>query len=243
MWTTVPILYDVRNEFKSVPFEHILILGKIHFKSILEDEYAACTLACSIGDLLCVGQCSRQFNENLELCPCQSQCPHGCPCPEFECLVTTTSAASTTSLPLLPRTSVLILSTHPSSLKLPVITNASGKEEYPVKDFYFLFGENTNVFESCSLTWHGEFYVFGGNGDYTNQISKLNGCKLERIGSLEFEFDQGDCAVINDVVHLCFNYDQPKRCSVSNSPDGNYRHVSDSYYNHRTIRIGAGPGS
>ena len=56
-----------------------------------------------------------------------------------------------------------------------IITNAVGQVEHPLSDFMFLYGPGTEIDMSCSLTWRGEFYVFGGNAQST-QISKL-GCQ------------------------------------------------------------------
>ena len=52
----------------------------------------------------------------------------------------------------------------------------------------FEYGTDTTPHKSCSLTFQNKAYVFGGfkNGQ---QISRLNGCSLERIGELSFEED------------------------------------------------------
>ena len=75
-----------------------------------------------------------------------------------------------------PRTSVLILNTYSSYIA--VITDDNGKEEYAGVDFRFTFGRNTDVYKSCSVTWRGQLFIFGGRHE-TKQISKVNGCKLE----------------------------------------------------------------
>ena len=56
-----------------------------------------------------------------------------------------------------------------------VITNASGKDD---RDINF----EINVYEaevqsSCSMTWRGEHYVFGGVNKI-DQIAKIVGCEL-----------------------------------------------------------------
>ena len=61
-----------------------------------------------------------------------------------------------------------------------VITNANGKDD---RDIDFIMGRNTEIEESCSLTWRGEHYVFGGNSQ-KRQISKIIGCELRNIGEL-----------------------------------------------------------
>ena len=51
-------------------------------------------------------------------------------------------------------------------------------------------------------------YVFGG--DYfgeKRQVSMVNGNRLERKGSLDFDFHYGGCTVLNQLtIVLCFNY-------------------------------------
>ena len=68
-----------------------------------------------------------------------------------------TTSAPTTAFTTAPSstTDVLIL----KSYDVPVLTNANGKDD---RDIDFIMGENTDVFYSCSLTWRGEHYVFGG---------------------------------------------------------------------------------
>ena len=50
----------------------------------------------------------------------------------------------------------------------------------------FEYGTDTTPHKSCSLTFQNKAYVFGG---YQNgkQISRLDGCSLEKIGELSFE--------------------------------------------------------
>ena len=52
----------------------------------------------------------------------------------------------------------------------------------------FLYGFGTEAYRSCSVIWRGEFYISGGRYE-KKQISKLNKCKLERVGSLPYVFD------------------------------------------------------
>ena len=95
----------------------------------------------------------------------------------------------------------MILSTREPSND-PVITNSLGKED---RDFNFDLTERTEVFRSCGLTWRGESYVFGGESE-NRQISKIVGCSLERIGSLDNDFINATCTNVNDEdLYLCFN--------------------------------------
>ena len=73
-------------------------------------------------------------------------------------------------------------------------------------------GANTTAYYSCSATLNNEMLIFGGTepGDYTKQISKIIGCRLERIGELPYDFYFGACGTFQfhdsneQRVMLCF---------------------------------------
>ena len=65
---------------------------------------------------------------------------------------------------------------------MPRLTNSNGKDDR----IDFKFGEDTEVHESCSLTWRGEHYVFGGRYE-SRQISKIIGCELRNIGKYSIQ--------------------------------------------------------
>ena len=69
---------------------------------------------------------------------------------------------------------------------MPRLTNSNGKDD---SDIDFIFGENTDVYQSCSLTWRGEHFVFGGLNE-RDQISKIIGCELKSIGKLFIGADE-----------------------------------------------------
>ena len=78
----------------------------------------------------------------------------------------------------------------------------------------FTMGENTEAFASCSAQLNGEFYVMGGR-NFSDQISKINGCKLERIGDLPFTFYGGTCATYNipyESIFMCFGNEGHSDC-------------------------------
>ena len=111
----------------------------------------------------------------------------------------------------------------------------------------FSFDFDTEVDESCSLVFKNEMYVFGGSlslSGKTKQISKVSGCKLVRIGKLDFDLNHGACTVIQkSKVMLCFDLtknggkDEGKVCRVSNSPTELFSRVSDSNYYHYLTSI------
>ena len=148
--------------------------------------------------------------------------------------LTTTTAASK------PKTSILILNTRNDNI--PVITDSNGKAEYSGKDFDFDFGDETQVQDCCSVTYRGHFYVFGGY-NFKKQISKLEGCSLQRIGSLDFDFYLGGCATVNEEsIYLCFDEDDSKRCHFGSDPIGTFSSVIKSQFSHTYTRIAASEG-
>ena len=196
---------------------------------------------CPPSDFACLGTCAQDYGENKNTCPAESTTtlattttakiitkttPRG----------TTTPKSTTTSA--LPRKSVLILYKKDFSNKAVVI-DENGKEE---DDFSFTFGENTEVSFSCSITWHGELYIFGGDTE-TKQITKLNGCKLERVGRLAFHHKYGSCAVVNDQdIYLCFDRESSKTCRKASEPMGIFEEINQTRYHHKSSRIGVSTG-
>ena len=67
-----------------------------------------------------------------------------------------------------PATNVLILNNE-EDINLPIMTDVSGTD---TKIRNFVFGENTSVYGSCSITWQGEMFVLGGRND-PRQISRV----------------------------------------------------------------------
>ena len=110
----------------------------------------------------------------------------------------------------------------------------------------FEFENNTQVFYSCSLQWKNQYYVFGGDfieGDPT-QISMVNGNRLERKGTLDFDFIFGGCTVLNkQTVVLCFgSRTEHDLCLQSNNPLGTFTKLPKSKYRHLYTRIASFDG-
>ena len=155
----------------------------------------------------------------------------------------TTSPSMTTAIPK-PLASVLILHSLPDSIgeHVPVITDSSGRAEYAGKDFDFSFGPKTKVSNSCSITYRGNFYVFGGSSK--RQISKVIDCSLKRVGTLSFNFEYGACTTVNeDVIYLCFDKDHTKQCFAGADPVGSFTKITRSNFDHRATRISSNEGS
>lgn len=119
------------------------------------------------------------------------------------------------------------------------MTNAAGEVD---RDFYFTVDNDAEVYNSCSITWHNELYVYGGNIKKT-QISKVNACRLEPVGELTFEHNYGDCVnVANEWIYLCFDYDNANKCRVGSTPLGQFNEITPSHYDHRATKIATNNG-
>ena len=98
--------------------------------------------------------------------------------------------------------------------------------------------------------------VFGGLNQ-KRQISLIDQCSLNRVGTLEFNFNNGACTTAYDQVYLCFDERNTKQCytasgrdsqkslldkncSISNpvsDPLETFTTLRKSSYSHKTIRI------
>lgn len=96
------------------------------------------------------------------------------------------------------------------------------------------------------MTYRNEFYLFGGETYYggdRRQISKLSGCGLERIGTLDFDHYRGACTGVNDArIYLCFNAyfsSDYRRCRYAENPLDTFTEAASSFYEHRFTSIAA----
>ena len=110
------------------------------------------------------------------------------------------------------------------------------------KQLDFEFGNKTEVWFSCSLQWQNNYYVFGGETE-RRQVSVVNGNRLERKGTLDFDFNGGGCTVLNQLtVVLCFDWDAFKTCRQSKNPLGSFTKLPNSNYDHYPTRIASFDG-
>ena len=65
---------------------------------------------------------------------------------------------------------MLVLNTF-SSQNHPLLMNSNGLEDY---EFNFEYGDNTSAYMSCSLTFRGQMYMFGGEEGYGKGYLKLD---------------------------------------------------------------------
>ena len=125
---------------------------------------------------------------------------------------------------------MLVLSTY-SRKNVPLVINSEGLLDDNL-DFEYL--EDTQVHGSCSLTWRGEFYVFGGI-TMSKQISKLVGCSLNRVGEMKSWLLNGACASVADQeIYLCFSIasnevlqEDWQVCRVGTDPLGPFEKITD----------------
>lgn len=207
---------------------------KIECVEQAEDMYVECLVACPKGDVECLAACARENDDLIVQCPCNEQCPHGCPCAGYECPMTTTAVPTTTTAVSNSKKSVLILNTH-SSMNAPTITDAAGRAD--TSGFWFKIEENAEVYFSCSLSFQGRNYIYGGSNE-RNQLSVVDGCALKRIGDLPFAFRLGACTSTPDQVFLCFDLGSDyKTCRVGQSANGPFVEIDKSIYAHKEIRI------
>ena len=113
-------------------------------------------------------------------------------------------------------------------------------------DLDFVIEDDSNVYKSCAVTFKNEFYVYGSyyeNEEWYRPISKIDGCRLRKIGELPFYHSYGACAVVDDdSIYLCFNDfggNTYKVCHFATQPQGPFASVPKSHFNHGRIRIAA----
>merc|ERR1712131_204815 len=179
-----------------------------------------CVINCK-NDQLCRQQCLEFFDTSYADCPCQDNCPFGCPCDSYACEP--------------DEKSVLVLNTRSSSNQ-PVLIGFNGGE---ITELEFTMGANTDVYHSCSATLNGEMFLFGGYDSFTKQISKINGCSLELIGQLPFDFERGGCGTFlfpEPRIMLCFGRMYKGKCTSYNGKD--YFDHPDAINQHYYTSIG-----
>ena len=137
------------------------------------------------------------------------------------------------------------MSTYLRADNVPVLTNEAGRED---KDFNFKIDKEAEVWGGCSLTWENELFIFGGLHKKT-QISRVQSCRLEPIGTLVFEHYFGDCVnVASTKIVLCFNNVDgdithiANKCRMAPSPTDAFSELKPSQYEHSRARIATDDG-
>ena len=74
--------------------------------------------------------------------------------------------------------------------------------------------------------------IFGGE-DQRRQINQVQGCSIQRIGTLEFDHDGGGCTTNMNDIYLCFSWEgDEKLCRKSNDPLGSFDKIGRSQFPH-----------
>ena len=102
------------------------------------------------------------------------------------------------------------------------------------------FKSETSVSLGCSLIFQNYLYVFGGESSYKRQISQLKGNQFNRIGSLNFQYEDGACVNLNnEYIYLCFSYGESRLCRFSLGPEKIFHKVAESTDEHWATNIAA----
>ena len=169
-------------------------------------------------------KCNTDFLENFENCPCESGCPNGCPCPNYDC------PSVNPTIPPQQLTSVLILDrTYPAHV--PALANFDHYTEDITVSWYDNGPDNREYFfyEGCSVLYKGMNFLFGGR--YSNDggptiygphildgcdIVKAEGeeinhnCNTGSVGYLPSEDDPEAYIMIYDGMKKVQTYDGSK---------------------------------
>ena len=120
----------------------------------------------------------------------------------------------------------------------PLLVDADGRSDTRIQ---ISFGEETEVHDSCSVTYRNRFYVFGGFNQ-KRQISEVTLCELRKIGTLDFDHDRGACSNVDDrQIYLCFDFNHIRQCRSAVDPLGNFTEIAPSTHNHASISTAASP--
>lgn len=210
----------------------------VECSTLAYNQFVTCIGACGPESPACYDKCNNEYVRQLNQCPCRDGCPLGCPCEEYQCTSTTTTTMSitTTTATTDAMDSILVLNTFTPSNR-PLITDQTGS----IADWnmFFLYGDQTEVYHSCSLVWNNEMFVFGGEHE-KRQISKVDSCQLTRLGSLSFDHQNGGCAATLHAVFLCFGTTNDyHQCHMSHDgPLGEFKSLK-TIFPHRSTRIAA----
>ena len=86
----------------------------------------------------------------------------------------------------------------------PLLFDNTGRE---IPGLKFELDKYSEAHGSCLAIYRGVAYLFGGV-EQKRQISRLNGCQFDRIGSTQFDFTYGSCGLffeeLTDFILLCF---------------------------------------
>ena len=98
----------------------------------------------------CESDCVSQFKGHTANCPCEENCPGGCPCDDYDCeditpTVTSTTSVATTTIEPVAKDAVLLLQTG-SSRNFPMVIGYNGKLHLNItQSSLFIANDNNNI--------------------------------------------------------------------------------------------------
>ena len=115
----------------------------------------------------CEVECQNKSKQDYANCPCQVNCPAGCPCPDYQCsnsTVSTTTATfvSTTTAPIVGKDVLVLVSDQQ-----PMVISFDGY----YREALFESDSDTSTQYSCSVQYENVFYILGGDR-IGNQVNK-----------------------------------------------------------------------
>ena len=73
---------------------------------------------------------------------------------------------------------------------------------------------------------------------YKQQIAKVVGCNLRRIGTLSFDIGYPQaCTTARETIYVCFGSTGQNECYASSEPLGQFKAIEDSTYGHHQTRL------
>ena len=164
----------------------------------------------------------------------------------------TTTSKTTTALSTINEKFDSVLLLHQKNAVLRSLDGQVYDFDYSVDDDSFALGycaitfKNENFILGWVLNFKNKSYYFlarSGSFPYKQQISKLVGCDLRRIGSLSFDIGQyQSCATGNGKIFVCFGYSEQDLCYRSTDPLGQFTSIGRSSYGHYDTNIAASDG-
>ena len=144
----------------------VLLIAQDDFEIVFCDSYGTSDIRpirnLFKDDIYCVLQCDEDFIEGMMECPCQANCPDGCPCPNYIC-----QNDDRFSL-----TEVLLIYQRPSENQ-PYPPNLINAPLSQVTEINFTWPRNINLYSACMANLNGEPHIFGGYPDaaHRSQVS------------------------------------------------------------------------